>query len=147
MLPTPWQPSPVSLLIILQKLGIVAQPLCIVTDGAADTLALFHKLVRDVLTLIIHNTRDPESRLLDIKAQYAGTFVGEQRIIALVKKYGKRNLHAAMAQSLDYSERLMRANFAFVTPTTHLGETVTRFAIVNPRTTEGDISAILDTMA
>jgi len=50
-------------------------------------------------------------------------------------------------QYYDWSERLMRANLAFVTPTTHRGETVTRFAIVNPRTTEADISTILDTMA
>lgn len=47
----------------------------------------------------------------------------------------------------DWSDRLMKANFAFVMPSTHLGETVARFAIVNPRTTEADISAILDTMA
>jgi glutamate/tyrosine decarboxylase-like PLP-dependent enzyme len=47
----------------------------------------------------------------------------------------------------DWSERLHRANFAFVLPTTHDGETVTRLAIVNPRTTEADVSAILDTMA
>ena len=40
-----------------------------------------------------------------------------------------------------------QANFAFVVPTTHGDETVTRFAIVNPRTTEADVSAILDTMA
>ena len=46
-----------------------------------------------------------------------------------------------------WSERLSQANFAFVVPTTHGDETVTRFAIVNPRTTEGDVSAILDTMA
>jgi glutamate/tyrosine decarboxylase-like PLP-dependent enzyme len=51
------------------------------------------------------------------------------------------------AQYSDWSDRLMRANFAFVQPTVHDGETVTRFAIVNPRTTEADISAILDTMA
>jgi glutamate/tyrosine decarboxylase-like PLP-dependent enzyme len=50
-------------------------------------------------------------------------------------------------QYADWSDRLMKANFAFVTPTIHHGETVTRFAIVNPRTTEADISAILDTMA
>ena len=41
----------------------------------------------------------------------------------------------------------MAANYAFVTPTSHAGETVTRFAIVNPRTTVADISGILDTMA
>ncbi len=46
-----------------------------------------------------------------------------------------------------WSDRLLAANFAFVVPTTHEGETVTRFAIVNPRTTKSDINAILDTMA
>ena len=46
-----------------------------------------------------------------------------------------------------WSDRLMKANYAFVVPTTHGGETVTRFAVVNPRTTEADISGILDTMA
>jgi L-2,4-diaminobutyrate decarboxylase len=46
-----------------------------------------------------------------------------------------------------WSERLLAANFAFVVPTTHEGETVTRFAIVNPRTSKSDINAILDTMA
>ena len=50
-------------------------------------------------------------------------------------------------QYYDWSERLMAANFAFVTPTSHDGETVTRFAIVNPRTTVADITTILDTMA
>lgn len=46
-----------------------------------------------------------------------------------------------------WSDRLLLANFAFVVPTSHEGETVTRFAVVNPRTTEADISNILDTMA
>jgi L-2,4-diaminobutyrate decarboxylase len=46
-----------------------------------------------------------------------------------------------------WSDRLLAANFAFVVPTTHEGETVTRFAVVNPRTTKSDINAILDTMA
>jgi L-2,4-diaminobutyrate decarboxylase len=46
-----------------------------------------------------------------------------------------------------WTERLLAEGVAFVTPTTHAGETVTRFAIVNPRTTRADIRAILDTMA
>ena len=46
-----------------------------------------------------------------------------------------------------WSDRLLADEFAFVVPTTHDGETVTRFAIVNPTTTEDDILAILDTMA
>lgn len=50
-------------------------------------------------------------------------------------------------QYQSWSDRLLAANFAFVVPTTHEGETVTRFAIVNPRTSKSDINAILDTMA
>ncbi len=46
-----------------------------------------------------------------------------------------------------WSDRMLAANFAFVLPTTHQGETVTRFAVVNPRTTEADVALILDTMA
>jgi hypothetical protein len=47
----------------------------------------------------------------------------------------------------EWSDSLMKAHFAFITSTKHGEETVTRFAIVNPRTTESDVIAILDTMA
>ena len=47
----------------------------------------------------------------------------------------------------SWTARLLADGIAFVTPTTHAGQTVTRFAIVNPRTTPADIAAILDTMA
>jgi glutamate/tyrosine decarboxylase-like PLP-dependent enzyme len=46
-----------------------------------------------------------------------------------------------------WSDRLLADQIAFVVPTSHEGETVTRFAIVNPSTSEDDITAILDTMA
>ena len=46
-----------------------------------------------------------------------------------------------------WSARMLADGFAFVTPTIHAGETVTRFAIVSPRTTVADVAAILDTMA
>ena len=45
-----------------------------------------------------------------------------------------------------WSADMLARGFAFVTPTVHRGEIVTRFAIVNPRTTLADIKAILDTM-
>lgn len=41
---------------------------------------------------------------------------------------------------------MLREELAFVVLTSHDGETVARFAIVNPTTTEDDIAAILDTM-
>jgi L-2,4-diaminobutyrate decarboxylase len=46
-----------------------------------------------------------------------------------------------------WSAEMMREELAFVVPTSHDGETVARFAIVNPMTSEDDIIAILDTMA
>jgi L-2,4-diaminobutyrate decarboxylase len=58
-----------------------------------------------------------------------------------------RRLGWSPADYYSWSDRLLKANLAFVTPTTHDGETVTRFAIINPRTSEADIATILDTMA
>ena len=46
-----------------------------------------------------------------------------------------------------WSDEMLREELAFVVPTSHEGETVARFAIVNPTTSEEDIVAILDTMA
>ena len=46
-----------------------------------------------------------------------------------------------------WTDRLLDQEFAFVVPTSFRGETLTRFAIVNPQTTKHDVSAILDTMA
>jgi glutamate/tyrosine decarboxylase-like PLP-dependent enzyme len=46
-----------------------------------------------------------------------------------------------------WTDRLLAEEFAFVVPTTFRGETLTRFAIVNPHTTKEDVNAILDTMS
>lgn len=66
------------------------------------------EIVPDVKSLIVTNTRDPEGRLLDIQAQYAGCYVGDQRIQSLATKYGADALRDAMKRSLDHSEALMR---------------------------------------
>lgn len=58
-----------------------------------------------------------------------------------------RRLGWTAGQYQEWSDRLLAEEFAFVVPTSHAGETLTRFAIVNPRTSEDDIVAILDTMA
>ncbi|HEY4296447.1 MAG TPA: hydantoinase B/oxoprolinase family protein [Paraburkholderia sp.] len=67
------------------------------------------KPVRDVLEILSHNSRNSHELLLDIQAQYAGTFVGERRLADLVEKYGVTDLRAAMSQSLDHSEKLIRS--------------------------------------
>ncbi len=67
------------------------------------------KPVEDLFRLIVNNTRDTDNRTLDINAQYAGCFVGGERIIEMATKFGREAIDTAMAASLDYSERLMRA--------------------------------------
>ncbi|MFN8187306.1 MAG: aminotransferase class V-fold PLP-dependent enzyme [Gaiellales bacterium] len=53
----------------------------------------------------------------------------------------------AAADYERWSDRLLADGYAFVLPTRHRGETITRIAIVNPRTTIDDIRGILDSMA
>jgi len=50
-------------------------------------------------------------------------------------------------QYREWSNKLLMQGTAFVTPTTNYGETVTRLAIVNPKTTRADIDLILGSMA
>jgi glutamate/tyrosine decarboxylase-like PLP-dependent enzyme len=50
------------------------------------------------------------------------------------------------AEYEDWSDRLLREQLAFVTPSTHAGQPILRFAVVNPRTTIDDIKAILETL-
>lgn len=46
----------------------------------------------------------------------------------------------------EWSDGLLQRQEGFVVPSSHNGETIARFAIVNPNTTEEDIAAVLDSM-
>ncbi|WP_337181837.1 hydantoinase B/oxoprolinase family protein [Shinella sp.] len=65
--------------------------------------------VTDIMSMIVHNTRNPDACTLDILAQYAGTFCGDRRLQQLARKYGPAALAETMAETLLYSERRMRA--------------------------------------
>ena len=58
-----------------------------------------------------------------------------------------RRLGWGPADYRAWSDGLLDRGYAFVVPTTHAGETLCRFAVVNPQTTTEDITGILDTMA
>ncbi|MHA7125406.1 pyridoxal phosphate-dependent decarboxylase family protein [Janibacter indicus] len=68
--------------------------------------------------------------------------VGERFLSVLV--FRRTGWTAADYQA--WSDRILDEEFAFVVPTNHDGETLARFAIVNPQTTTEDIVAILDSM-
>jgi glutamate/tyrosine decarboxylase-like PLP-dependent enzyme len=58
-----------------------------------------------------------------------------------------RRLGWTAEQYYAWSARLLRTGYAFVTPSSHDGETITRFAVVNPRTSIDDVRGVLDTLA
>lgn len=80
--------------------GLRIPPVHIVRGGAID---------REMLDLLLLNVRTPREREGDLQAQIGGCRVGEQRILSLVAKYGESRLRALIAELLDYSERLVRA--------------------------------------
>ncbi|HET8614833.1 MAG TPA: pyridoxal-dependent decarboxylase [Actinomycetales bacterium] len=105
-------------------------------------------------SLATHGTRaygEAIERTLEV-ARFAATEIERREYVELLRQPDTsvvvfRRIGWTPQQYQVWSDRLLLANFAFVVPTSHEGETVTRFAIVNPRTTEADISNILDTMA
>jgi glutamate/tyrosine decarboxylase-like PLP-dependent enzyme len=89
-------------------------------------------------------------RTLEV-ARFAEAEIGRRERLELLRERDLsvmvfRRIGWAREDYQAWSDRLLADEFAFVVPTTHEGETVTRFAIVNPTTTEDDILAILDTM-
>ncbi len=58
-----------------------------------------------------------------------------------------RRLGWGAADYARWSDRLLRSGTAFVTPSTHRGEPMTRFAIISPRTTLVELTSILASMA
>lgn len=67
------------------------------------------KLDREMLSLILANVRTPREREGDIQAQIGACRVGEQRMMQLAQKYTRRELEILIAELLNYSERLVRA--------------------------------------
>ena len=105
-------------------------------------------------SLAVHGTEAyarAVERTLEV-ARFAEAEIGRRERLELLRERDLsvmvfRRIGWAREDYQAWSDRLLADEFAFVVPTTHEGETVTRFAIVNPTTTEDDILAILDTMS
>ena len=61
---------------------------------------------------IAANVRMPNATIGDINAQFAANLIGTKRLTTLAERYGLDNLADAMAETLNYSERRMRAAVA-----------------------------------
>jgi N-methylhydantoinase B len=67
------------------------------------------RLNRDVVSVLLANVRTPKEREGDLTAQIAACRIGERRLLAMVAKYGWKELSYYAAELLNYSEAMMRA--------------------------------------
>ena len=67
------------------------------------------ELNRDVLELILLNSRTPGERVGDLQAQFAANTVGMRSVLQLFDRYGPKETHAAVAAYLDFTEKRFRA--------------------------------------
>jgi N-methylhydantoinase A len=80
--------------------GIRIPPVHLVSAGTIN---------RDVLDLVLLNSRTPEERIGDFNAQMAANPVGVRGVQSLYKRYGTRVTDATIASYLDFTERRFAA--------------------------------------
>ncbi|MEM7127769.1 MAG: hydantoinase B/oxoprolinase family protein [Chloroflexota bacterium] len=66
------------------------------------------ELNRELMALILLNTRTPEERKGDLQAQFAANRTGVARMEAIVAQYGLIQYNSHCAELLDYAERKLR---------------------------------------
>ncbi len=106
-------PGSMALATEIYQEGFRLPPVKIVTGGAP---------ARDVFELFLANTRVPEEREGDLRAQIAALGVGRDRLLTLAATMGRRFVNDAMGALKDYADRLMRATLARIRPGTYRGE-------------------------
>lgn len=77
---------------------------------------------RDVIDLICSNVRTPSLQRNDMAAQLAVLSVAEQNLLALLARYGKEQVKAAVDQILDIGELNMRTAIAAMPDGVYEGE-------------------------
>jgi N-methylhydantoinase B len=87
--------------------GLVLPPVRLVRQGEWN---------QDVLRLILANTRTPEERLGDLRAQRASLALGARRYGELLEHHGVETLRARQEELLDHAERLLRHALAELPP-------------------------------
>ena len=84
---------------LLQE-GLVIPPIRLVRAGALEQSAF---------ALIVRNSRAPDERRGDLRAQLAATALGARRTAEVAARFGTPGLHARFAALLDHGERMTRA--------------------------------------
>ena len=92
--------------------GLRIPPIKIVEEGRERS---------DILNLLVANTRTRRNQAGDLRAQRGAVTVGEQHVLRLLRKYGKAEVRACVAELLDLAERQMRRLIAELPDGVHSG--------------------------
>jgi N-methylhydantoinase B len=80
------------------------------------------RVARDAMAMLLANVRTPREREGDLTAQIASCRIGERRLMALVRKYGSREVLSYGRHLLDYSARMMASTIASIPYGTYRAE-------------------------
>ena len=80
--------------------GLRIPPVRLIRDGIEDA---------DVLALLLANTRTPEERVGDLRAQAGANRLAARRMAELADRHGPDGLAEAMEATLDHAERRVRS--------------------------------------
>jgi N-methylhydantoinase B len=80
--------------------GIVVPPMPLMREN---------RIVEETVAPFCAASRTPEERRGDLRAQIAGNYTGERRLIEILKRYGPETFEEAIVRALDGSERRIRA--------------------------------------
>lgn len=83
--------------------GLRIPPVRIVRSGEPE---------RDLIEMILLNSRTPRERMGDLKAQFAANVVGVRSVSGLLARYGVTQVESTIAAYLDFTERRFRAAIA-----------------------------------
>jgi len=78
------------------------------------------KEVEDVLKIITANTRTPEERLGDLRAQFSSCFLGRRRYLEMIERYGLEVVEFYEKEVKKYSRRLTRERLQAIPNGTYL---------------------------
>ena len=67
------------------------------------------RIAGETVELLRANSRTPEARVGDLRAQIAGNVIGERRLLELIERYGRETVDASLDKALDDGERRTRA--------------------------------------
>ncbi len=77
---------------------------------------------RDVVEMILLNSRTPDERSGDLKAQFAANNVGMKSVLRLFERYGVKETERTVAAYLDFTEKRFRAAINRLPPGRYVAE-------------------------